>query len=168
MRVIRSVAHIVTRVSSWCGYLGLLTMLVIIVADVIGRTLFSSPVSTATEFSGYALVGIIFLGLAEADRVGRHIRIELVLRILSKKSRLIVDRLLIAFAAIAFGGIAWLSAQPSLIDFSIGTISITGSNVPLWIPEAFIPIGFAALSLRLFARVFVDLPEDMNSSEGGL
>lgn len=168
MRFIRGIAAAVTKLSAWFGYAALLFMTAIIVMDVAGRNFFSGSVATATEFSGYALVGLIFLGLAEADRAGRHIRIEILLNLLPEGLRKGVERILLIIAALGFAFVAWLSAKAPLIDYQIGTISITGSNMPLWIPEAFIPIGFAALSLRLIARLITDLPGDQSMSAGGL
>lgn len=168
MQVIKRLAVAVTKLSAWFGYGTLLFMTVIISLDVAGRSLFSKPVAFATELSGYALVGLIFFGLAEADRAGRHIRIEIFLNLLPEAVRQVIERILLVLAIIGFAFVAWLSAKAPQIDYQIGSVSITGSNVPLWFPEAFIPIGFAALSIRLLARLITELPDEESASAGGL
>lgn len=152
MRIFDRLARGVSLVSRWAGGAALAGMLSIIVADVAGRTLFDKPVAIATEFSGYALVALVFLGLAHASRGSGHITIEFLLDRLPPRSRALVAQGLNLFAAVVCAWVAWLTAGPALADFALGTRSITGSNVPQWLPQATIPLGFAALSLCLAVR----------------
>lgn len=134
------------------GGLATIGMTALIVADVIGRY-FGRSVLVANELSGYALVALIFGGLAYTEAGGRHIAITTGVELLPAGARRAFDRAVLAFSTVFIAWLAWFSLLPARQDFEMGTRSIAGSGVPLWVPEALIPLGLALLAIEMALRL---------------
>ena len=135
-------------------------MLTLIVADVASRALLGTSILFAGEVAGYALVCLIFTGLAFGDADGRTIVITLATDRLPAPVR---RRLLTAVTAVSTalaGWLVWFTARPALADFQMGTVSLTGTRIPQWLPEALIPLGLALFTIQLACRTFESLKQD--------
>lgn len=142
----------VAWLSLWIGGVATIAMTALIVADVIGRH-FGRSVLVANELSGYALVALIFGGLAYTEAGGRHIAITTAIELLPAGARRVVDRVVLGLATVFTAWLAWFSLLPARQDFEMGTRSIAGSGVPLWVPEALIPLGLALLAIEMALRL---------------
>ncbi len=67
------------------GTLWIFVLMVIVNADVVGRTAFTSPLPGVPEFVQLSIVGIIFLQLAHTLRCGRIIRADFLLRVVRRR-----------------------------------------------------------------------------------
>lgn len=128
--------------------LGTLAIMVVVVIDVTGRALFNAPLPGGNEFCELLLVGMIFLGLAAAQRKRQHFEIEMAILHLPPALRRWVDvfRWLVSVAVV--GLLAWLSARQawsSLInaEASYGTVSF-----PLWPARLVLAFGLALLAVQ--------------------
>jgi TRAP-type C4-dicarboxylate transport system permease small subunit len=65
-----------TRLSALIGTLGLITEVVVILVDVVGRA-FHHPLTGAQDISTMAMVLLVFGGMALCDRIGGHISVDL-------------------------------------------------------------------------------------------
>ena len=134
-----------------------LAMAFLIPIDVLGRYLFGKPTLIAVEVSGYLLVGLVFLGLVYTAHVNRNITVDLLtdrLRpVVRKKLRDTVTICTALFSA----WLAWFTLAPVRMDFSLGTTSLTGTAIPIWVPSAMIPLGFLLLSVKLLTRFIIDM-----------
>lgn len=142
----------VAWLSLMIGGLSTVAMTILIVADVIGRY-FGRSVLVTNELSGYALVALVFGGLAYAEAGGRHVVITTGVELLPAGIRRAVDRVVFGLATLFTAWLAWFSLLPARQDFAMGTRSIAGSGVPLWVPEALIPLGFALLAIEMGLRL---------------
>jgi len=131
----------------------ILSMTLLITVDVLGRYLFGMPTQIAVEMSGYMLVAMIFLGLAYTDSCERHITITVFTDRLSPGTRRRFAFVNAAVATLFSGWLAWFTLQPVLQDYALGTVSLTGTRTPTWIPGLFIPVGFAVLAVHLAAKL---------------
>ncbi|MFP5405700.1 MAG: TRAP transporter small permease, partial [Gammaproteobacteria bacterium] len=99
--------------------------------------------------------GMIFLGLSYGVRIGAHIGIDAVVRLLSPPAArvvaIIATLLCMVYAAIVFVG-AW-----TYVD-KIYEIGIEAQDLPIpqWVPRLVLPIGYAMLFVR-FAEVLYRL-----------
>jgi TRAP-type C4-dicarboxylate transport system permease small subunit len=149
----------IARLSLWIGATATLAMAGLTVADVAGRA-FGRPLLLAGELSGYALVALVFGGLAWADVGARHVTITLALDRLAPAWRRRIDRAVLILTAIFVGWLAWFTALPAWQDLALRTRSLAGSGAPMWIPEALIPLGFALLALRLALHAVAGRPDE--------
>lgn len=68
-----------------------LIMMVFIVMDVLGRAMFSRPLTGAPELVKVTLVALVFLGLAKTLSEGRHIRVTILQNRVSPKTGAILN-----------------------------------------------------------------------------
>ena len=135
-----------------------MALTILMVAAVLARRLFNPPFIFTDEVSGYLLASILFLALANALRVGRHVKVELVTSLLSPK----VQSILTQVTAVI--GIAWV--VPLFMgcwhlwsnNFQYQTRATSGIEALLWIPSLVLVIGSALLGLQLIAEIVKHSP----------
>lgn len=134
-----------------------LAMAFLIPIDVLGRYLFGKPTLIAVEVSGYLLVGLVFLGLVYTAHVNRNITVDLLTDMLRPVVRKKLRDAVTICTALFSAWLAWFTLDPVRMDFSLGTTSLTGTAIPIWVPSAMIPLGFSLLAVKLLARFIIDL-----------
>lgn len=133
-----------------------LTMMLLIVADAIGRSL-RIPVAGAVEITEeYLMVAIVFLSMGFTYREGRHIRIELFERWLPWIGGVFVRMVVAAIALVYFALIAWQGAGQTLEAFRIDKRSASELAYPMGPAYALVVVGSVLVSLWLL-RDIVDL-----------
>ena len=154
MTPIERVVRFAARVALGLSALALLASLATIVYSVVRRYVFNAPVAWTDELVGYLLVASVMLAAADALLGGEHIAVDIV-----------TDRLppLGKRAAFLFGLVAVAATAVLLVVEGIGTVRFSlmvgqRSNgvlaLPLWIPQALVPIG-ALLLLAAAAAAFI-------------
>ncbi len=76
---------------------------VLICADILGRVLFSFPITGVPEIVKVSIVAIVWLQIPHTLRIGGHLRSDIVLRALSGRGRAIVNLFSYALGALIFG-----------------------------------------------------------------
>jgi TRAP-type mannitol/chloroaromatic compound transport system permease small subunit len=154
MKHITSIINNITMALNVLGTLLIVALMLLICADVIGRTVFSMPISGVPEMVSLSIVAIVFLQAAQAFRMGRFTRSEAILNYIGKKT--IRGR---AMFEILFAGagvlVIWvlLSASAPLFlkawkrDTFVGTVG--DFIAPVWPVKLIILIGCSALLLQL-------------------
>lgn len=133
------------------GSLWIVALMLLVVADVTGRSLLNRPITGVAEVAGRSIVAIVFLQLAAAILQGRLTRSDLVLRLLGRVSARAVAALEVVFAlaaALAFGLIL-RAAWPNLMQtWTTGEFfGVQGVfTIPLW-PFRGLMAGGAALAV---------------------
>lgn len=157
----RRIAMVVDRGTAiFCSALAgtmVLAMALLIPIDVFGRYFFGKPTLIAVEISGYLLVGLVFLGLVYTAHVDRNIKVELLTDRLRPRVRKQLHDVVTIFSILFSAWLAWFTLGPVMMDFALGTTSLTGTAIPIWMPSALIPLGFALLAVKLSARFIMNL-----------
>lgn len=130
----------------------------LVVADVVGRTVFSAPVKGTPEIVSMSIVIICFLQASYAVRSGGMLSVELVPGLLPPRARaaLLAAASLLGvafFAVIVYGG-----TEPLLHAWSSGEYEGEGAlRVPSWPARLAVVLGagLAALNYLLAALVHV-------------
>ena len=131
--------------------LWIVALMLLIVADVIGRSFLNSPITGVAEVAGRSVVAIVFLQIASAVLQGRLTRSDLILRLIGRASPRAVAALEILFAltaALAFALIV-RAAWPNLLQVwsTSEFFGVQGVfTIPLW-PFRAIMVGGAALAV---------------------
>ena len=121
--------------------------------SVLMRYLFNHPQTWTDELSGYLLVLIVMMGLAEALRRGDHIGVDLLTSRLSEKGRRLIE-IWGMLAVIAFSTILLTSSwQMVAFSYSVGLISDGYVEAPMWLPQSTQLIGFSLLILAAVNRL---------------
>jgi TRAP-type C4-dicarboxylate transport system permease small subunit len=145
------------RLDGWIGGGCLLTLTLLMLAEVATRALsnvlpfFPPDISVAWEYSSYLMAASFTFGAAMTLRVGGHIRVVLLLKNVPAP----LQRALEVLAALA--GFAFMAFLTSAMvkfawsSFVRGQVS-TGSDTPLWFPQAVVTFGMLLLTLQFLAR----------------
>ena len=130
-------------------------MTLVTFGQVIARYVFNYSFVWALELTGVMFAWLIFIGMSYGVRVGAHIGIDAVVKMLGSGTARIVGMIAAALCVvyaviIAYGG--WQYVQ-KMVD-----VGILMQDLPIkqWIPRVVLPLGFALLALR-FLQAFIRL-----------
>lgn len=115
LRALDSLAGRVIALSAFLGTLGLLTEVVVILADVTGR-FFGAPIRGAQDITQMSMVVLVFGGMALCDRLGGHIAVDLFERHFPDWLNRAGDILSALLGAAIFLGIAWTMYESSILS----------------------------------------------------
>jgi len=124
--------------------------------SVFQRYVLGTPLTWTDELSGFLVVAIVMLGMAEALRRGDHISVDLLSTKATGKKRFILD--LWYYAATAFvANVIGLSAWNAvLFSMDFGVYSEGYLEAPLWIPQSTMVVGSGLCVLVAVIR-FIEL-----------
>jgi len=125
-------------------------LLAVGLAQLVLRNVFHTGVLWFEPLSRYLVVWIAFAGAFAAAGEDRHIRIDLVPRLLVGRTGLIVGSLTLIAGAVICGALAWWGVAFLLSEREFGAVAFL--RVPTWIVLAAIPLGFLLIGLRMLAR----------------
>ncbi|MFP4049547.1 MAG: TRAP transporter small permease subunit [Desulfovermiculus sp.] len=128
-------------------------MVGLIVLEVILRSFFGKSTLIASEYSGYLLAAMIYLGLGFSFREGAHIRITF----LQNKLPPLAYHWLEIACHLAAGIICILSTKflfhTVLTSYERGMQAYTVAETPLYIPQAVILFGLLVFTLQVLVRL---------------
>ena len=81
---VRTVVDSITSILNIIGTLLIVSVMVLVNSDVVGRGVFNSPISGVPEIVSMSIVAIVFLQVAQAFRKGRLTRSEAFLNFVGK------------------------------------------------------------------------------------
>jgi TRAP-type C4-dicarboxylate transport system permease small subunit len=122
-------------------------------ANILGRYFIHSSISWAEEAMLFLMIGCIFLGSSVVAWSGRHIRMDIVYRLMPENIRVALDlfsELVFLLTAIVLVVFAWPVIR-QLVAFDQRSLA---ANIPLAIPQAMIPIGLLIMAFMVVARLF--------------
>lgn len=127
----------------------LVASLVMVVIGVAGRYVLKVGVTFVDEYAGYALVVMAFMALSSTLTAEKHIRITSALSLLPKKARHWLDLLTAIITLVVSGFVCLQSWERAMMSYRVGTVSVSPIETPLFLPQLFIPLGFALLCISL-------------------
>jgi len=148
LRVVRALLATIR----WLSGVLLICSVALNFANIIGRYFLHSSISWAEEAMLFLMVGCVFLGSGMVAWSGRHIRMDIIVRIMPKKLQVALDlfsELVFLATAIALLIFAWPVIR-QLVEFDQRSLA---ADLPLAIPQAMIPIGLAIMAILVVARL---------------
>jgi len=153
--------------------IALLAMAVLPVVEFVGRPLFGAGIPGASDYLRHLTLWVGFLGAMVASRDDQHLKIGTITDLLPARVAG-GARLFGAGAAVAVcAGLCWASLQLVIVEapaipvawrawlpgvlhpalaalglFDDGGLAKVGGQVPVWIAEAIMPLGFAVMTVR--------------------
>lgn len=131
-------------------------MMVLGTVDVIGRYLFNKPILGTLEVFEILLPAIVLLGLGYTQEKRGHVTMELLVTYLSPRKKIILNIITNACALFISVLILWrgwiLTTLYWRMDRTIPTI-----DVPMFLPQLFVPLGASVLSLVLLVQMIEDI-----------
>ena len=136
----------ITDIMAALGTIWTFLLMLLIVADVIGRSFLSSPITGVAEIAGQSVVAIVFLQLAAAVRQRRMTRADFLIEPLRRNRPRIggfIEALFMLIGAFVLGLLAYAS-WPGLYD-ALGGKEFFGVpgifTIPTWPFRAIIVMG---------------------------
>lgn len=130
----------------------LLAAVALNIANVVGRYFFDAPIAWAEEVMLFLQVGVVFLGAVAVSREGRHIRMDVAVDLLPPAPR----RAFAYLAGLVEIGVAvaitWLAVPLVRMLWEFDQRS-QAADLPLWIPQGLVPLGFALIALATAWRL---------------
>lgn len=139
------VAAILAAVMAWAGAAVLLGLTGVIFYGVVRRYVFGTPVTWTDELAGYATVLLVMLGAAEAMRRHENVEVDLLTTRLGRRAARLTALwstvvVIVVAAVLLHGGLEMVSFARM-----VGLISDGYLEMPMWIPQASLALGMAAL-----------------------
>lgn len=132
-----------------------LSMVGFVVLQVVLRNFFDSGIPWADVASRHMVLWIAFLGAMLATRSRQHIAIDVITRILPRKSRNALRIVLDSLACFISFLLAKASYAFVLEEMAMKTELFIG--IPTWVAQIVIPFGFAMISLEYAIGVALDI-----------
>ena len=139
------------------------------VFQVFGRKLINLPVPGYVDVIEFVMTVFAFLSIAYTQRLGGHVRMEIILKRFQGRALWLVE----AFGTILAIGIvailAWFGYEHFLRAWNIGDSTID-IQIPLWPSKLLVPVAFAILLVRLVIQLagFVRLAGRPNAEPIGI
>ena len=131
-------------------------MMLLTVADVFLRKVFSRPIMGSVEVTEFMMVGLVFFSLAQTEVLNRHVKVDLVMNRLGERTQGLIDMITQFVCFLLFGAITWSTLIYSAKMRASGEVS-----QDLWIPiypfVYIVVMGCALLSTILLVKFLMAL-----------
>jgi len=142
--------------AAWLAALFMVALLLAVLASVVGRQLhFNIPGTDA--YAGYMMAGAGFLALAHTLKRGEHIRVTLLLQVLSPRARRALEVWALTAATLLAGLIAFYSLRLVWQSHAFNDISTGNDATPLWLPQLSMAIGTTILAIAFLDEWVLEL-----------
>ena len=146
----------------------ILAVMFIGVFQVFGRKLINLPVPGYVDVIEFVMTVFAFLSIAYTQRLGGHVRMEIIIKRFRGRALWIVEFLgtLTVIGIVAI--LAWFGYEHFLRAWNIGDSTID-IEIPLWPSKLLVPVAFAILLVRLFIQLlgFLRLSAEPGCGAGG-
>jgi len=122
------------------------------IAQVLGRRLFNAPISGYIDFVELSMATFAFLCVAYCQRLGGHVRMELVLKLSGGRVRWALEVFGTLVALFIISVLIWYGYDHFLRAWQLGDSTID-AELPVWPSKLVVPIAFALLWLRLAVQL---------------
>jgi TRAP-type C4-dicarboxylate transport system permease small subunit len=122
----------------------LIAMLLIAIMQILMRNFFDSGFLWAESFLRILVLWVAMLGALVATREKNHITIDALTRFLP--GRKIIRLVSNLAASVICGVVAWYAFE--FVSYEYQDQTVVFANVPTWLCQSILPIGFTGMSLR--------------------
>lgn len=100
-------------------------MMLLTVADVMGRYIFNHPIQGALELSEFMLVLVVFFTMAHCEFLRGHVKIDIVVSRLHKRPQDVIDGIMYFFFLVTIGLLSWRLYLYGMADWQNNVVSGT-------------------------------------------
>lgn len=126
----------------------IMALMLLGVLQIVLRTVFNNPIDGYIDLVELSMASMAFLGAAYTQRLGSHIRMELLIGRLSGRALWAVEALGSALAMFIIGVLIYYSYGHFLRAYTLGDTTIDAEYVT-WPSKLLVPIAFAIWWVRL-------------------
>lgn len=152
-RAVQVMTAVVTGLAGLC----ILITAFIVTYEVFMRSVFNAPTEWVIEVSVYLIIVSGFLGLAIAYVEDKHIKVDLITIKLPAKTKKYLD-VFVNLIAFVFCFVCLIESWDMMAtSFVLDRTAPSTIRMPLFIPQASLPIGFGLLLLQIIRKLLVDV-----------
>ena len=158
----RIYTHFDEHVETYLSTVTLIIFSALVVAQVIMRYIFGSPMTWSEEIARYALVWFVYTSASYAVRYQRHVKFSVLVKLIGKRvpfaERVIQIFVFLIWLAFLIT-VLWLSIQMIISQYHTGQVS-AGARIPMYIVYLGLPLGLALMSFRVvqhLVRAAIDI-----------
>lgn len=151
----KSVFSWIDKVTAALGILSgstVLIVMLVVCADVVGRSLFNTPLDGATEASELLLACLIFFGLAAAQKNRQHYMVELLVARLQPPARRFLDAFTLLLSAGVTALLCWYSSRQALVSFEMDEVGFGTVAFPIWPARIVVALGLGLFSIQYLVQ----------------
>lgn len=158
MKAIPRVINKTCTILNICGSLWIGGLMLLIVADVLGRVLFNHPVTGTPEIVKNSITSIVFLQLAYSMFEERHVRSTILLSKVHQRTRIVLEILDNIVGLAVFLGIIISSWHMTLVAWAKLEYEGEGAlRVPTYPVRTIIILGSLLMCWQCLQHVFVKI-----------
>ncbi len=124
----------------------LMAMILLSCSEIVLRNVFDGGIIWVDPLLRVLVLWAGLIGATVASRDNKHIRIDLISRLFSKRVHLVIQIFVGLFTAFVCGVIGWHGARWVQQDYADGLTAFQG--LPSWLLEIIIPIAFGLIAVR--------------------
>ncbi|HOF05316.1 MAG TPA: TRAP transporter small permease [Syntrophales bacterium] len=152
--------------SGWLAGIMMITALLLVIAEIVWRTGLSKTIYISDEYSGYLMTMLTFCGLAYTLRERGHIRMMMLPHFIKGRSRIIFDMCCFVVGFFFCIALTWYTFEFFWDSYVNGSRSMHVSATYLAIPQFFMPLGAALMTLQFLAEFLKGAAVLKNDTEG--
>lgn len=136
------------RLEEWIVMLMLAAMTLVTFVQVVLRYVFNSGFTWALELTTIFFALMIFVGISYGVRVGAHIGIDAIVKLMPDGLRRAVSTFIVLLCLV-YAGIILLGSWDYVTKMKEVGIELEDLPIPLWIVRSIMPLGYVLLTVRL-------------------
>jgi TRAP-type C4-dicarboxylate transport system permease small subunit len=153
--IFEQILELLCRLGTMLSAILVVASMAVVGYGVVVRYILGKPQVWTDELVSLWLVAIVTLGAADVLRRGGHIGIDLMTNRLSLRLKAWMD-ILGLISVVFFSTVLTVSGwQMVQFSFSVGLLPSGYLELPLWIPQSLIPIGFTLMGLAALHRLIL-------------
>lgn len=141
---------------------GVFSLMMIVVIDILMRSIARRSILITEEMGGYLLVLIAYLGMAETLKQGRHVKVDFLSKKFPESFRKWLHAILSFLAMIALSVVTWRVVIMVYRSYESKATVPGVFLTPVYIPQSLLIIGLIALLLQhiiSFVKIAVNIKE---------
>lgn len=128
-------------------------LMILGVGQIVMRTIFNSPINGYIDLVELSMASMAFLGAAYCQRLGAHIRMELLVGNLKGRVLWGTEIFATLVAMTIIGVLIWYGWGHFMRSYTLGDTTID-AEFPVWPSKLLVPIAFGIWWLRLLIQLF--------------
>ena len=145
----------IDRLEEWIVMLTLAAMTGLTFTQVVLRYVFNTGFTWALEMTGLLFAVMIFVGVSYGVRVGAHIGVDALVRLLPSATRRVVS-IGVVLLCLAYTGIVIFGAYEYVSKMKMVGVELEDLPIPVWMARSILPLGYALMAFR-FLQVLWNL-----------
>jgi C4-dicarboxylate transporter DctQ subunit len=146
------------------GVIFILILMLFTASEIIARYVFTSPIPGYVEDVELIMAAIVFLGIGYTQRVGAHIRMDMVITRIKGRFYHIAEALCLLLALIGFGIICVSSFHFTLDAYHVGDVT-EYLYTPTWPSKLCVSIGSFFLCTRFIIQIIRTIAQAVVGAE---